>query len=136
MGKNYPVNHVTLKLIDCLKPEKFAEITDSSLLEYESFKLAQMKITSKVARYNFDEKTFIDYLDINGNDKVKLHDLFSVLADKFAIYFSVAEQIAIRNVLFVESKKESVAESRGKVVRLFGDQVNDIRTFSQVLILS
>ena len=23
MGKNYPVNHVTLKLIDCMKPEKF-----------------------------------------------------------------------------------------------------------------
>lgn len=23
MGKCYPVNHVTLKLIDCLKPEKF-----------------------------------------------------------------------------------------------------------------
>lgn len=59
--------------------------------EYESFRLAQMKITSKVARFNFDEKTFIDYLDINNNDKIKLHDLFSALADKFAIYFSVQE---------------------------------------------
>ena len=42
-----------------------------------------MKITYKVARFNFDEKTFTDYLDINGNDKIKLQDLFSVLADKF-----------------------------------------------------
>ena len=42
-----------------------------------------MKITYKVARFNFDEKTITDYRDINGNDKIKLQDLFSVLADKF-----------------------------------------------------
>jgi hypothetical protein len=39
MGKNYPVNHVTLKLIDCMKPERFASIPSDSLLEYETFKL-------------------------------------------------------------------------------------------------
>ena len=40
MGKHYPVNHVTLKLIDCLKPEKFDNINEDTVLEFEYFKLA------------------------------------------------------------------------------------------------
>jgi hypothetical protein len=139
MGKHYPVNHVSLKLIDCIKPDRITRIKEDEMLEYESFKLAQMKITSKVARFNFDERSFIDYLDINGNDKIKLHDMFSVLADKFSIYFSVPEQLAIRNVLFPDSKNESVQQSKSKQVVIFGDpevENSNVRTFSEVLIIS
>jgi hypothetical protein len=69
MGKHYPVNHVTLKLIDSLKPQSFQNLTGDQL-ENEHLKYAQMKITSKVAKFNFDEKRFIETLDVNNDDKL------------------------------------------------------------------
>lgn len=69
MGKYYPVNNVTLKLIDLLKPISFDHLTQDQL-ENEHLKFAQMKITSKVAKFNFDEKRFIEILDVNKDDKI------------------------------------------------------------------
>ena len=50
-----------------------------------------MKITSKVAKFNFDEKRFIEILDVNKNDKIQLDELFNLLAGKMSIYFSIEE---------------------------------------------
>jgi len=119
MGKHSPVNRITLKLIDNLKPDGF-ELIDEYLLEPENLKFAQMKVTAKLARFNFDQRAFLEYLDINHNDQVELHKLFSVLADKLSLYFSIGEQIAIRNALFPGSRNESVAESRARMVNLKG----------------
>jgi len=79
-----------------------------------------MKITSKVAKFNFDEKRFIEILDVNKNDKIQLDELFNLLAGKMSIYFSIEEQIAIRNILFPNSRGESVENSRQRTVRLSG----------------
>ena len=119
MGKHSPVNRITLKLIDNLKPDGF-ELIDEYLLEAENLKFAQMKVTAKLARFNFDQRAFLEYLDINDNDQVELHKLFSVLADKLSLYFSIGEQIAIRNALFPGSRNESVTESRTRIVSLKG----------------
>ena len=112
MGKHSPVNRLTLKLIDNLKPDGF-EMIDEYLLEPENLKFAQMKVTSKLARFNFDQRAFLEYLDTKNNGKIELHKLFSVLAEKLCLYFSIGEQIAIRNALFPDSRNESVDESRG-----------------------
>lgn len=119
MGKNYPMNRITLKLIDTLKPARFL-MMDEAELEIENLRFAQMKITAKLARFNFDEATFLEHLDVENNDQVKLHTLFSTLADKFQIYFSIHEQIAIRNALFPNSRGESVGDSRARIVHLSG----------------
>lgn len=79
-----------------------------------------MKITSKVAKFNFDEKRFIEILDVNNNDKIQLDELFNLLAGKMSIYFSIEEQIAIRNILFPNSRGEPVENSRQRTVRLSG----------------
>lgn len=119
MGKNSPMNRITLKLIDTLKPARFL-MMDEAELEIENLKFAQMKITAKLARFNFDEATFLEHLDVDHNDQVKLHTLFSSLADKFQVYFSIHEQIAIRNALFPNSRGESVGDSRSRMVHLSG----------------
>lgn len=90
MGKAYPANKITLNIIDHLKPVRF-QTYDETLLEMENLKLAQMKITSKLAKFNFDENSFLQHLDVEGKGKIKLQSLFGVMADKFQMYFSVAE---------------------------------------------
>ena len=50
-----------------------------------------MRATSKVAKFNFDEKRFIEILDVNKNDKIQLDELFNLLAGKMSIYFSIEE---------------------------------------------
>jgi len=58
MGKAYPANKITLNIIDHLKPIRF-QTYNETLLEMENLKLAQMKITSKLAKFNFDENSFL-----------------------------------------------------------------------------
>jgi len=87
-----------------------------------------MKVTAKLARFNFDQRALLEYLDINRNDQIELHKLFSVLADKLCLYFSIGEQIAIRNALFPGSQNESVTESRTRIVNLKGKSEQRTKT--------
>jgi hypothetical protein len=59
-----------------------------------------MKVTSKLSRFNFDVKAFLDAIDEKKQNFLPLSKLFAELAEKFSIYFSVQEQITIRNAIF------------------------------------
>ena len=99
MGKITPINYFTLKLIDNLKPTSFEFLSEEDL-EHECVKFAQMKVTHKLSHFNFDIKSFIHDLDIHKNGEILLHELFTELANQFAIYFSQHEQVAIHKALF------------------------------------
>jgi len=121
MGKHYPVNRVTLRIIDALKPASFDQVEGEDMeLEAEimNLKFAKMKITAKLAMFNFELKLFFENLDVKMNDRILLYKLFSKLAEKYSIYFSVAEQIAVRNALFPQARDEDVTESRTREVIL------------------
>ena len=74
-------------LIDNLKPPSF-EFLSKYDLEREYLKFAQMKVAHKLSHYNFDVKSFLNDLDVNKTGEIMLHELFSELANQFAIYFS------------------------------------------------
>lgn len=94
MGRFYPVNRITLRLIDALKPAQFDEVeTEDKEVEAEimHLKFAKMKLTSKLAKFGFDFKAFFEGLDVGAADRILLYKLFSKLAERFAIYFSIQE---------------------------------------------
>ena len=99
MGKYFPVNHLTLKLIDNLRPDIFDNL-DQAQTERQYLKFAQMKVTSRLARYNFDLRAFLIELDEDKNNHMSLSKLFGCLAEKFSVYFSVQEQLTIRNAIY------------------------------------
>lgn len=86
-------------------------------------KFAKMKVTAKLAVMNFDYKSFYEKIDESLNDRVLLYKLFSKLAEFLSIYFSVNEQIAIRNALFPQAREEPVMESRTREIVLGLDKV-------------
>ena len=49
---------------------------------------------------------------------MKLDQLFGNIAENLHIFFSIQEQIAIRNVLFPAQSQEDVVQSRMKLVKL------------------
>ena len=70
MSKDAPINELTLKLLDNLKPEDF-NLFDDAHLEHEHLKFAQMKITAKIARsFNFEHRSFVEHLDIRKNGQI------------------------------------------------------------------
>lgn len=80
-----------------------------------------MKITAKIARsFNFEHRAFVEHLDIRKNGQVQLQELFGALADKFQIFFSSKEQIAVRNALFPSATNETIQESAPRVLQLGG----------------
>lgn len=89
IGKFYPVNRITLRLIDALRPANFDQIQDEYELEVMNLTFAKMKLTSKLSKYGYNKSKFFEHLDINKNDKVALYQLFSKLAEKYSVYFSV-----------------------------------------------
>lgn len=118
IGRYYPVNRITLRLIDALRPASFDNVEDETELEMMNLKFAKMKLTSKLSRFNFHQASFFEVLNVNGDDKIPLYQLFSRLAEKYSVYFSVNEQIAIRNALFPAARDEKVQESRTRLVIL------------------
>ena len=148
IGRHYPVNRITLRLIDALRPASFDSIEDETELEMMNLKFAKMKLTSKLSRFGFNESSFFEILNVNNDDKIPLYQLFSRLADKYSVYFSVSEQIAIRNALFPSARNEKVQESRTRLVILGSEKYSapemspsrkdagpKIRTVSNTLIL-
>lgn len=121
MGKSYPASRITLRMIDFLKPAAFDQFPEDSLdlpCELMNLKFAKMKITAKLAMMNFDLKAFFEKLDATMSDRILLYKLFSKLAEHHGIYFSVTEQIAMRNALFPQAREEDVTESRTREVIL------------------
>jgi len=121
MGKFFPASRITLRMIEYLKPAQFDQFPDENMdleLEMINLKFAKMKITAKLAMMNFDYKTFSERLDEKMTDRILLYKLFSKLAENLSVYFSVNEQIAIRNALFPSAKEENVSDSRTREVTL------------------
>lgn len=73
IGKYYPVNRITLRLIDALRPANFDQIDDDFELEMQNLKFAKMKLTSKLSKYSYNQAKFFENLDINSNDKIALY---------------------------------------------------------------
>lgn len=91
IGRYYPVNRITLRLIDALRPASFDNVEDETELEMMNLKFAKMKLTSKLSRFHFQQSSFFEVLNVNGDDRIPLYQLFSRLAEKYSVYFSVNE---------------------------------------------
>lgn len=98
--KYAPLNDLTLKILDNLQPASL-DFTPAQNLEDAYLKFAKMKITSKLSKLHYDESLFFTYISESKNEIV-LDNLLVQLADKFGIYFSIQEQLAIRNALLPE----------------------------------
>lgn len=119
MAKNTPLDAFTVFLIENLLPPKMKS-KDSESSDW--LRLAQVKITQKVAQFNYEVTKFVNELDINMNGQLQLHELFTELACQHSIYFSLEEQNAIHEHLFIvgafQKAHETANERKTKIVVL------------------
>ena len=71
MAKTRPVSDLIFKLIDNLLPAKFDYI-ETEKVEEAYLEFARMKVTSKLAKLNFDENHFFDELDSDKTNFIEL----------------------------------------------------------------
>lgn len=70
---------------------------DSDQLESHYLFLAKMRLTDRCIKMNHDVERFLDIIDTKGSNKLKFEQVFTDIARHYQIYFSIEEQIAIRN---------------------------------------
>lgn len=75
-----------------------------------------MKLTDKLAKANFDFNQIFGILDPNGKNKMELDLLFTEISNTLNIFFSIEEQLAIRNCLFPGFRDENVTFSKKRAV--------------------
>ena len=125
ISKQLPINGLSLQILENLIPAHIEHLTSTKELEKSYLEYAQMKVTYKLSKLYFDKKAFLDHLDPNKQRVMNLDKLFGDIAEKLQIFFSVQEQIAIRNGLFPEHTEESVVSSRQRLVKLKDDYVEE-----------
>ena len=61
-----------------------------------------MKITSKLAEFNFNDNIFLDKLLIHnqGSNQLQLQTLFTLLEENLQVFLTIEEQLAITNGIF------------------------------------
>jgi len=77
-----------------------------------------MKITDKLSKVNFDTLKFFDMIDPKGKNIMELDTMLTELAGTFKLFFSVQEQLAIRNELFPSFRDEDVILSKKRKLTL------------------
>jgi len=106
IGKYQPMSNLSLKILERLQPAQL-DFVPATQIEEAYLKFAQMKVTSKLSKLHFDEHLFFSYITSKSNE-ITLDNLLLQLANKFKLFFSVPEQIAIRNVLLPDSRNETI----------------------------
>ncbi|CDW72286.1 UNKNOWN [Stylonychia lemnae] len=120
MSKFAHENSLLIKMIQRLRPGHLIDDDVSSIdSEFENEKqfleLAQMKITAKLAKFGFDNKYFMETLDFKHKGKMKFGKLMQAFVDRFSLFLSNAEQIALRRYLLANNQ---IKESTGNVNKL------------------
>lgn len=115
IAKLYPINDMSFRILDKLIPTLLG-VEESEKPEEKCLEISKMKLTDKLAKMNFDSLKFFEILDPKGKNTLELESLFTELGDSFKVFFTVEEQLAVRNELFPGNRDEPVNVSKKRKV--------------------
>ena len=113
-----PIGEVNFKMAENLLTFILSLNKDWKNSEESYLLTAQMKLTNKLlSQFNFDSDRFLAQLSPEKG-QMRLEELFTGLGHTFRLFFSIEEQIAVRNKIFPDFTDENPSDSRKRQIGL------------------